>query len=146
MQQRTPGLDLQGFLVEQMAPRGVEVVLGIHRDPSFGPVLMFGLGGVAVELFRDVAFGTCPLSPQGAHALIGRTRAAALLQGFRGAPPSDVPALVDAMVRLSQLAAHHRDHLAEADLNPVVVLPLGQGILALDAVLVCRPADAPAEG
>lgn len=146
MQQRAPGLDFQGFLVEQMAPRGVEVVLGIHRDPSFGPVLMFGLGGVAVELFRDVAFGTCPLSPQGAHALIGRTRAAALLRGFRGAPPSDVPALVDAMVRLSQLAAHHRDHLAEADLNPVVVLPLGQGILALDAVLVCRPADAPAEG
>ena len=68
------------------------------------------------------------------------------LTGPRSVTAADVPALVDAMVRLSQLAAHHREHLAEADLNPVVVLPFGQGILALDAVLVCRPADAPAEG
>lgn len=136
MVERQPSLRLHDFLVERMAPRGVEVVLGIQRDPSFGPVLMFGLGGVAVELFKDVAFATCPLSPEGARELIGLTRAAALLRGFRGAARSDEGALVQAMVRLSQFAAHHRDELVEMDVNPVIVLPEGEGILALDAVIV----------
>lgn len=136
MAERVPSPTLRDFLVERMAPRGVEVVLGIQRDPSFGPVLMFGLGGVAVELFKDVAFATCPVSPEGARELIGLTRAAALLRGFRGAPRSDEAALVQAMVRLSQFAAHHRDTLAEMDVNPVIVLPEGQGLLALDAVIV----------
>lgn len=140
MRARAPDLPFTGFLVERMAPRGVEVVLGIHRDPAFGPVLMFGLGGIAVELFKDVAFATCPLSPQGARALIGMTRAADLLRGFRGAPAADEDALVQAMVRLSQFADHHRDTLAEVDVNPVIVLPAGQGVLALDAVVVCRGA------
>ena len=146
MRSRSPALPFRGFLVERMAPRGVEVVLGIHRDPAFGPVLMFGLGGIAVELFRDVAFGTCPMSPQGARALIGMTRAAALLRGFRGAAPADEEALVQAMVRLSQFAHHHRDELAEVDLNPVIVLPEGQGVLALDAVMVRGAARVPEEG
>lgn len=140
MCERQPTLPLDRFLVEQMAPRGVEVVLGIHRDPAFGPVLMFGLGGIAVELFKDVAFATCPLSAEGARELIGLTRAAALLRGFRGAPPGDEAALVQAMVRLSQFAAHHAGTLAEMDVNPVIVLPQGQGILALDAVIVRRAA------
>lgn len=138
---RSPTLCFGGFLVECMAPRGVEVVLGIHRDPAFGPVLMFGLGGIAVELFKDVAFATCPVSPEGARALIGMTRAAALLRGFRSAPRADVDALVQAMVRLSQFAAHYRDELAEMDVNPIVVLPEGQGVLALDAVLVLDTAS-----
>ncbi|QHE87089.1 acetate--CoA ligase family protein [Hydrogenophaga sp. BPS33] len=137
MCQRAPELDFQGFLVEQMAPRGVEVALGIQRDPAFGPMLMFGLGGVAVELFKDVAFGACPLSPERARALIGMTRAAALLRGFRGQPPADEDALVEAMVRLSQFAAHHAGRLAEMDINPVIVLPQGQGVIALDAIMAC---------
>lgn len=141
MCERSPGLPLNDFLVERMAPRGVEVVLGIHADPSFGPVLMFGLGGIAVELFKDVAFATCPMSPEGARELIGMTRAAALLRGFRGAPAADESALVQAMVRLSQFAAHHRDRLVEMDVNPVIVLPEGQGILALDAVIVRAAPD-----
>lgn len=140
MLQRAPELDFQGFLVERMAPRGVEVVLGIQRDPAFGPVLMFGLGGVAVELYKDVAFGVCPLSAERAKELIGMTRAAALLRGFRGQPPADEDALVDAMVRLSRFAAHHADRLAEMDINPVIVLAQGQGVWALDAMMAC---DAP---
>ena len=140
MLERSPGLDFQGFLVEEMAPRGVEVVLGVKRDPAFGPVLMFGLGGVSVELFKDVAFGLCPLSPEGARHLISKTRAAALLRGFRGQPRADEEALVEAMVRLSRFAAHHTGRLAEMDVNPVIVLPEGQGVLALDAVIAC---DAP---
>lgn len=136
MVERSPDLRFEGFLVERMAARGVEVVVGIKCDPDFGPVLMFGLGGVAVELFKDVAFGTCPLSPEGARELIARTRAAALLQGFRGQPAADLPALVEAMVRLSQFAAHHAATLQEMDVNPIMVLPEGQGVVALDGVIV----------
>lgn len=141
MIRRRPGLTFDGFLVERMAPRGIEVVVGIKRDPDFGPVLMFGLGGIAVELFRDVAFGTCPLSPEGASAVIDLTKASALLTGFRGQPEADRDALIAAMVRLSQFAAHHADRLAEMDVNPLLVLPKGEGVLALDAVIACRPRD-----
>lgn len=140
MQERGQGLEFLGFLVESMAPRGVEVVLGIQRDPSFGPVLMFGLGGVSVELFKDVAFGLCPLSRDTAHGLIVQTKAAALLRGFRGQTAADIEALVDAMVRLSQFAAHHGDRLAEMDVNPVIVLHQGQGVLALDAMIALKNA------
>lgn len=139
MVQRAPDLRFKGFLVERMAPRGVEIVLGVHRDPAFGPILMFGLGGVAVELFRDVAFATCPVSEEGALALIRRTRARQLLSGFRGQPPADQEALVSVMVRLSQFAHHHRDRISEIDVNPMVVLPVNQGVIALDAVIVCDP-------
>lgn len=142
MQTQSPELEFQGFLVERMSARGVEVVLGIKRDIAFGPVLMFGLGGISVELFKDVAFGTCPLSPGAARDLIDKTRAATLLRGFRGQPPADEGALVDAMVRLSQFAAHHADRLAEMDVNPVIVLPQGQGVMALDAMIACGvPSD-----
>jgi succinyl-CoA synthetase beta subunit len=138
MARRSDGLALRGFLVEKMADRGVEVVMGIKRDPQFGPVLMFGLGGIAVELFRDVAFGRCPLSPEGAQALIGLTRAAALLRGYRGQPRADEKALVHAMVRLSQFAAKHAEFLDEMDVNPLIVLPEGQGVVAVDAVMMRR--------
>lgn len=137
MVRRSGGLAFRGFLVERMAPRGVEVVLGIKRDADFGPVLMFGLGGVSVELFRDVAFATCPLGPEGARGLVSLTKASALLAGFRGQPEADVDALVAAMVRLSQFAAHHAGRLAEMDVNPLIVLPRGQGVMALDAVIAC---------
>ena len=140
MQAQASDLEFQGFLVERMAARGVEVVLGIKRDAAFGPVLMFGLGGISVELFKDVAFGTCPLSRESARELIGLTKAAALLRGFRGQPKADEEALIDAMVRLSQFAAHHADRLSEMDVNPVIVLPQGQGVLALDAMIACDPA------
>ncbi len=137
---RSAGHSLQGFLVEKMVRGGVEVVLGIKRDPGFGPMLMFGLGGVAVELFGDVAFGRCPLSVQGARALVEQTRAARLLRGFRGQPPRDEAALLAAMVRLSQFAAAHADTLEEMDVNPLVVLPQGEGVCALDAVILRRQA------
>jgi acyl-CoA synthetase (NDP forming) len=138
MARRSDGLALSGFLVEKMAGKGVEVVLGIKRDPQFGPVLMFGLGGIAVELFSDVAFGRCPLSPEGAEAVIGLTRAAKLLRGYRGQPRADEKALVQAMVRLSQFAAKHADVLEEMDVNPLIVLPEGQGVVAVDAVMIRR--------
>ncbi len=138
MFERAPALHWRGFLVERMAPRGVEVVLGVKRDAAFGPVMMFGLGGISVELFQDVAFGTCPMSPEGARALIARTRAMTMLNGFRGSPAADIEALVAVMTRVSQFAAHHADRLAEMDINPLTVLPEGQGVVALDAVIVLQ--------
>ncbi len=138
MLQNAGGRPLRGFLVERMVRQGVEVVLGIKRDREFGQVLMFGLGGIAVELFRDVAFATCPLSAEGARELIDLTRAARLLRGYRGRPVADEDALVEAMVRLSQFAAAHGTALEEMDVNPLVVLPKGEGVLALDAVIIRR--------
>ena len=143
MARRSDGLVLSGFLVEKMANKGVKVVLGIKRDPQFGPMLMFGLGGVAVELFGDVAFAGCPLSTEGAKAVIGLTRAAKLLRGYRGQAPADEPALMHAMVRLSQFAAKHADFLEEMDVNPLIVLPQGKGVVAVDAVMIRRKQHAP---
>jgi len=131
-------LDFTGFLVERMAPRGIEVVLGIKQDSAFGPVLMFGLGGIFVELFKDVAFGLCPLNHADAHTLIHSTKAATLLRGFRGQAPADEDALIDTMVRLAQFAAYHKERLTEMDINPLRVLPKGQGVLALDALIAVK--------
>src|SRR5690606_12762073 len=136
MVERNPEAQFNRFLLERMAPKGVEVVIGIKRDESFGPVLMFGLGGIFVELFKDVAFGICPMSPERARALIDKTRAAALLRGFRGAVIADEEALVEAMVRISRYAAAHASRIREMDINPLLVLPKGAGVIALDAMSV----------
>lgn len=136
MREKNPELELNQFLIEEMAPKGVEVVIGVSKDKTFGPVLMFGLGGVFVELFKDVAFATCPVSPARARAIIAKTKAQEWLKGFRGEPAYDMEALVEAIVRISQFAAHHADRLVEMDVNPVRVLPKGEGVVALDAVLV----------
>lgn len=128
--------DLPGFLVEAMISGGVEVVVGAKFDPDFGPMLMFGLGGIAVELFGDVAFARCPVSAEGAERLISLTRAERLLDGFRGRPPADRQALVRTLVRISEFAACHGNRLQELDINPLLVLPRGQGVVALDALMV----------
>jgi hypothetical protein len=98
---------------------------------------MFGLGGIATELFRDVAFASAPLTPARAERLIDATRARALLGGWRGAPPADRDALADALVRLSVFAAAHAHELAAVDINPLVVR--ARGCTCLDAVIVRRP-------
>ena len=113
---------------------GVETIIGIQRDPVFGPMVMFGLGGVSVELFRDVAFAPAPLDQAGAERLIGSVRGARLLEGWRGAPPADRAALVRALVRVSQVAAAHPDTIAGIDINPFLVME--KGAYALDAVIV----------
>ncbi|MER1968531.1 acetate--CoA ligase family protein [Castellaniella sp. GW247-6E4] len=145
MQARNPETRFSGFLVERMAPKGLEVVLGIKRDESFGPILMFGLGGIFVEIFKDVAFGACPMSPQRARALIDKTKAAIRLRGFRGEPVADEDALVDAMVRVSRFAAGHASEIREMDINPLLVLPKGEGVIALDAMIL-RDVATPAQG
>jgi acyl-CoA synthetase (NDP forming) len=133
-----PNADVRGVLVQAMAAKGVEVIVGITRDETFGPMLMVGLGGIHVEVLRDVAFAPVPLAREDARDLLGRLRGAPLLDGVRGAPPSDVDALVDLLVAVSRFAADHADSIAEIDLNPVIVHPRGEGVSVVDALIVRR--------
>jgi acyl-CoA synthetase (NDP forming) len=136
MIRRNPGTRIEGFTVETQLVGGVETLLGIRMDAQFGPMLVFGLGGTMVEVLRDVALTACPCTPERARALIGETRAARLLDGFRGAPAADVEALVAAMVRLSRYAVEAANEVLEVEMNPFIVLPRGRGAFAVDALIV----------
>jgi len=114
-----------------MAPRGQEVIVGARRDPQFGPVLMFGLGGTFVEVLKDVAFRLAPISRQDAREMVLETAAGRLLQGVRGAPPADLDAVVDVLCRIGQLVVDC-DQIAELDVNPLIVGQAGQGAWAVD--------------
>jgi acyl-CoA synthetase (NDP forming) len=129
---------IHGVLVQAMAPRGQEMILGITRDPTFGPMLMVGLGGIHVEVLRDVVFAPVPIRQEDALSLLGELKGAALLDGVRGAPPADRAALAKLMATLSRFAADHADLIEEVDLNPVIVHPEGQGITVVDALIVKR--------
>jgi acyl-CoA synthetase (NDP forming) len=128
--------NVEGVLVQAMAKKGREVILGINRDPHFGPMLMLGLGGIHVEVLKDVAFAPVPVSRSDAEALIGRLKGAALLGPVRGQPAADKAALADMIVKLSELAADHAETIAEIDLNPVIVHPEGEGATIADALIV----------
>jgi len=130
-----PGAQIDGYLVEKMAPGGLEVIVGMRRDPTFGPVMMFGLGGVYVELFKDVGFGIAPLSPEQAKDMVTATKAGTLLKGFRGGPVYDLDAVVDTIGRLSQLAMDFPE-ISEVEVNPLLVLPESSGAKVLDARLL----------
>ncbi len=131
-----PDAAIEGVLVQRMAPPGVEIILGITRDPVFGPMLMVGLGGIHVEVLRDVAFSPVPIGPDDALALLAELKGAALLDGVRGAPPADRAALSELIAALSRFAADHADAIEEIDLNPVIVHPKGQGLTVVDALIV----------
>jgi acetate---CoA ligase (ADP-forming) len=133
-----PDATLEGVLVAPMARKGVEVIVGVSRDPVFGPAVMFGLGGVHVEVLKDVTFRLAPFGLPQARAMIDEIRGRALLSGVRGAEPSDVEAVARLLVDVSRFAAAHRDDVETIDLNPVVVLPTGQGVVALDALVVTQ--------
>jgi acyl-CoA synthetase (NDP forming) len=135
------GNDVDGFVVQPMAPRGVEMLVGVVSDPQLGPVVACGAGGTAVELLGDVQVRLAPVAPVEATHMIHGLRTFPLLDGFRGAPPANVPALEDIVVRIGWLAANHPE-IAELDLNPVVVS--GDGAVAVDArVRVERPPRRP---
>jgi acyl-CoA synthetase (NDP forming) len=133
-----PGAKIDGVLVQAMAQRGIEMILGITRDPAFGPMLMVGLGGIHVEVLKDVAFAPVPLGPDEALSLLSELRGAAILDGVRGAKPADKQALAGLMGALSRFAADHADSVAEIDLNPVIVHPAGEGLTVVDALIVKR--------
>ena len=134
---RRHGIDaFDGMLVCQQVGGGVELVLGLHRDPEMGLVVMAGGGGVLLEMIEDVAFASPPLDRAKARALIGRTRAARLLAGYRGAAACDLDAVVEALVALGRIAVDLGAVLQSIDINPFAALPDGQGGLALDALVV----------
>ncbi|MEU9112033.1 acetate--CoA ligase family protein [Streptomyces sp. NPDC048483] len=135
---RYEGVPLDGVLVCQMIERGVEMVVGVTHDSLFGPTVTVGLGGVLVEVLRDVAVGVPPFGEDQARAMLGELRGHALLNGVRGAPPADVDALVEVVLRVQRMALELGEDLAELDINPLVVLPRGQGAVALDALAVCH--------
>jgi acyl-CoA synthetase (NDP forming) len=127
---QAPEAVIDGVSVQPMAKPGVEVALGVTHDRTFGPVIMFGLGGIFVELLNDVAFRVVPLRPKDARAMLREIRVWPLLQGSRGTPPTDVGALEEMLLKLSAVAERHPE-IAEIDLNPVFAYPTGA--LAVDA-------------
>jgi acetyltransferase len=132
------GAKLTQALVAQQISGGVELVLGVQRDPEVGPVLMFGSGGVLLELTKDVSFGAVPLPPWQAKAMIERTTAGRLLKGYRGTPACDEAGVLAALGALGRLAHDLGDQVESIDINPLVALPDGQGAVALDALVVLR--------
>ncbi len=128
-----PQARFEGALVERMAEPGQEVIIGMRRDPHFGPLMMFGLGGIYVELFGDVSFRVAPLTRHDALDMIRQTHAGKLLSGFRGAQVGDLEAVVDVILRLSQLALDF-PQIAEAEINPLRVF--ARGALALDGRII----------
>ena len=134
-------VELQGILVARQMSGGTEMVLGIHRDPEMGPVIMVGMGGIWLELFKDVAFAPPGLDEERARQTIATTRAATLLAGFRGAPARDVASLARAMVGVGRLACELGGIIESVDVNPLLVLPGNEGAVALDGLVVLRPLD-----
>jgi acyl-CoA synthetase (NDP forming) len=133
-----PEAAIRGVLVQAMAAPGQEIILGVTRDPDFGPMLMVGLGGIHVEVLRDVVFAPVPIDRDEALSLLGELKGAAVLDGARGAPPADRMALAELIASLSRFAADYTELIEEIDLNPVIVHPQGQGLTVVDALIVKR--------
>lgn len=133
-----PDAAIDGVLVQQMAPSGNEVIVGMNRYPVFGPLLMFGYGGIFVEVFKDVSFRLAPIGRNEARRMIRQIKGYKLLEGFRGKPKSDIGALEQAMVRLSDMAAAHPE-IKELDINPLLAHPEGEGATVADCRIILEP-------
>lgn len=140
-----PDARREGMLIQSMVTGDVvETIAGVNCDPAFGSAVVVGLGGIFVELLRDVSLELAPLSPARAKAMINRLQAAKLLQGFRGKQPADIAALEETLVRLGRMAHALGKRLVSLDLNPLMVLPEGQGVRIVDIVMQARPSgDSP---
>ncbi|MDQ1036954.1 acyl-CoA synthetase (NDP forming) [Streptomyces sp. V3I8] len=135
---RYEDVSLDGVLVCQMVEPGVEMVVGVTHDDLFGPTVTVGLGGVLVEVLRDTAVRVPPFGEEQARSMLDELRGRALLDGVRGRPPADLDALVEVVLRVQRMALELDGELSELDINPLMVLPRGQGAVALDALAVCR--------
>lgn len=131
----TPSARIDGISVQEMAS-GVEMIVGAVNDQYFGPYVMVGLGGVLTEVLHDVAHRFAPVTPADARDMLAELKGAKILEGYRGALPADVDAVVDVLVRLSWLIHDHRDRIAEIDVNPLFVRAKGRGVVAADALVV----------
>ncbi len=134
VQSNAPKAKIDGIIVAEMITGGIETVLGVTKDPVFGPTVMFGLGGVFVEVLKDVTFRVAPFGPKEAHRMIDEIRGRAVLDGARGAPPADIDALANAISTLSIFAAENSDTIQTIDINPFLALP--KGAVAVDALII----------
>lgn len=130
-----PSAEIIGAMVEKMAPKGVEVIVGMRRDVTFGPLIMFGMGGTMVELVKDISFRVAPLSVKDIQDMVADTMAGKLLNGYRGSSVGDFDALYQAIAQLSHLAIQHPE-IREIEINPLIVYPQGQGVMAIDSRMI----------
>ncbi|PIU36282.1 acyl-CoA synthetase, partial [Candidatus Shapirobacteria bacterium CG07_land_8_20_14_0_80_39_18] len=127
---------LEGVLLEEMAPKnGIETILGAKKNSNLGTTIMFGMGGVYVEVLKDVSFGIVPITPQDAKRMVESLKASKIFAGFRGMPCYDVNAVINCLGRLSQLLTDFPE-IKELDINPLLVLPKGEGVRVLDARII----------
>jgi acetyltransferase len=131
VRRRAPSAWVAGVSVQEMVEGGREVILGMSRDPQFGPLLMFGMGGIYVEVMKDVSFRVAPLSRRDAEEMVREIRSYPLLASFRGIGPADEEAVVEALLRVSRLATDFPE-IQELDINPLLALPRGRGVRAID--------------
>ena len=134
-----PHAEIDGVLCQQMVGGAVaEAIVGLIMDPQFGPAVVFGLGGVMVEVLQDRSLDVPPLDRQSALRMIEKTRGSRLLKGFRGRPKADIEALVDVLVRVGNLAVDRSEDIEALDINPLLILPRGKGVIAVDALMVTK--------
>jgi len=133
-----PNAKIAGVNIQKMAENGVvEIIIGSMRDTNFGPVLMFGLGGIFVEIFKDVSYRVCPIAKEEADKMIRSIKAFPLLDGYRGQPKADIDALVDTITKCCKLLIDNPE-INELDLNPVIVFKEGKGIMVVDARIILK--------
>jgi acetyltransferase len=137
VESHVPGARIDGILIEQMAKKGVEVIIGASRDPRFGALIMFGLGGTLVEVLKDVSFRLAPMWQISAERMIREIKAFKVLDGFRGQPPSDVDSIVNTLLRVSAMVVNHPE-IAEMDINPLIVHAKGDGCSVADGRIMLR--------
>jgi acyl-CoA synthetase (NDP forming) len=140
---KKPKAKIRGVLVEEMASQGKEIILGMSRDPQFGPILMFGLGGIYVEVLEDVSFRLAPIRERTADMMIAKTKTHKILEGFRGEPPYDIKAVAECLKRLSQLVTDFEE-IKELDINPLFVYERGKGCAIVDARIILESRKAQA--
>jgi acetyltransferase len=133
-----PDAAIWGCLVQEQVRGGKEVIAGMNRDPQFGPLVMFGLGGIYVEVLKDVSFRIAPFSRREANEMMREIRSFNLLRGVRGQPRSDIEAVADTLLKLSQLVTDFPD-IVEMDINPLIVFDEGRGTMGIDMRLVLAP-------
>ena len=126
--------DIRGILIEKMVKASTEIIVGVTRDPTFGPAIMFGLGGIFVELLKDVSFRIAPIETKDAKEMISEIKALPMLQGFRGGPNVDPKLIVDVLMKISQFSVDYIDDVLEIDLNPIFAYD--DRLLTVDARII----------
>ncbi len=137
VKEKAPNARITGILVQEMVPEGLEVIVGATRDPTFGPVLLFGLGGIFVEVLKDVSFRIAPVTKYDAETMLSEIKASKLLEGYRGMPPRDKEALVNIIINLSRFM-EEQDSVSDVDLNPIMAFEVGKGAKIADARVLIK--------